>query len=302
MRIIEVSSTPVRAVAVSPDGRFVAASVDGVLGVFSWMNGEVALRRETSFACTQIAFASDSSWVAPGIPDQPLRLVLLDSGEAIHLMTSLRAAGGVAVSPDGKSLLAPYAGAAKQAKLVRWALPALRPQAGFDDWSPFRRIAFSPNGQYIAGIWPGTSRPRPAPAELELRFTASGGIDYRYQTLYGRAFSTPGFVSFTHDSGMCAFGWEGEFRVLDVSTGTKTGEVRRVESQFNDAAFTGSGRHFATVDEGGLLKLWDVASWQVVREYDWGCGPLTRLAFTTDGTAGVCGTRDGRLVQFDVDE
>jgi hypothetical protein len=40
----------------------------------------------------------------------------------------------------------------------------------------------------------------------------------------------------------------------------------------------------------------------VVREYDWGCGPLTCLAFTADGLAGVCGTADGRLVQFDVDE
>ena len=110
-----------------------------------------------------------------------------------------------------------------------------------------------------------------------------------------------GFVGFTRDSGTCAFGWDGEVRVLDIATGTSK-EVRRVDAPFRDAAFTGSGRHLATVEGTGRLKLWDVKAWQVAREYDWECGPLTCLAFTADGTAGVCGTADGRLVQFDVDE
>ena len=109
------------------------------------------------------------------------------------------------------------------------------------------------------------------------------------------------FVSFTCDSGTCAFGWQDEFHVLDISTGTYR-YLRRVEAEFRDAAFTGSGHLFGTVDEDGRLKLWDVKAWQVMREYDWQCGALTSLTFTADGSAGVCGTADGRLVQFDVDE
>jgi WD40 repeat protein len=300
MRIINASGSAIRTVAVSSDGRFVAASSDRMFGVFHWTTGESVLHRAATSACTQLAFAPDGSWVAPGFPDKPLKLELFNSADAIAL-TSLRAAGGVAVSPDGKLLLAPYAGNANQVTLVRWSLPALRPQAGFDGWSPFCRIAVSPNGQYVAGIWPGTYR-RPASAEFELRFAASGGLDTRFRPFDRRAFSTQGFVSFTRDSGMCAFGWEDEFRVLDVSTGTKTGEVKCVQAQFRDAAFTGSGRYFATVEDTGVLKLWDVRAWQVVHEYDWQCGPLTCVAFTADGTAGVCGTADGRLVQFDLDE
>jgi WD40 repeat protein len=89
--------------------------------------------------------------------------------------------------------------------------------------------------------------------------------------------------------------------VLDLATGTAR-ESKYVKASFRDGAFAGSGRHLATIDDGGVLKLWDARTWQVARAYDWRCGPLTCLAFTADGTAGVCGTADGRLVQFDVDE
>src|SRR6266498_1604501 len=103
MRIIDVCDAPVRTVAVSPDGRFVAASSDRMFAVLHWATGEPVLHRATDSACAQIAFAPDGSWVAPGLPDQPLKLEMLESGETIRLMTSMHAAGGVAVSPDGKS-------------------------------------------------------------------------------------------------------------------------------------------------------------------------------------------------------
>ncbi|MBN9119664.1 MAG: WD40 repeat domain-containing protein, partial [Planctomycetes bacterium] len=180
--------------------------------------------------------------------------------------------------------------------------PGLRPERGFPYWSPFRRLAFSPNGVYLAGIWPGILRRRAEPARFELRYAASGGPDCSWPPTGDRAFESVGFVSFSHDSSTCVFGWEGEFHVLDTSTGTRSGDVRRVEARFRDAAFTGSGHLFATVEETGRLKLWDPKAWQVVREYDWGVGPLTSLAFTADGSAGVCGTAAGQLVQFDVDE
>ena len=208
--------------------------------------------------------------------------------------------GGLAVSPDGRALVASEgsSGSSTHAALARWALPGFQSLSGFEHWSPLDRLAFSPNGQFLAGIWSGYVGSWSA--VFELRFAVSGGLDRRYQP-FGWAFPSRGFVSFTRDSSTCAFGWEDEFHVLDISTGTSR-YLRRVEAQFRDAAFTGSGQHFATVGDGGVLKLWDVKTWQVMREYDWQCGPLTSLAFTADGSAGVCGTADGRLVQFDVDE
>jgi WD40 repeat protein len=303
MRIIEVCKSPVRALGVSPDGRFVAASTDRVLGVFHWTSGDPVLHGEAAGKYTQFAFAPDGSWVAPGLPNTPLTLEFVRTGKTVCLMTGTHA-GGVAVSPDGKKLVAVQNTGADKGKLVVWDLPGLRPRSGYDGWSgwpPFSRLAFSRNGEFLAGIWPGVRHQwSAASGKFEVRFARTGGGDYKYPPM-SRVFGAPGFVSFTHDSSTCAFGWSSEFHILDLSTGTAR-ELKYIQAPFRDAAFTGSGRHFATVEDTGVLKLWDVHTWEVVQEYVWQCGPLTCVAFTADGTAGVCGTTDGRLVQFDVDE
>ncbi len=296
MRIIDVCDAAVAAVAVAPDGRFVAASgADSGCAVYDWASGNPVRRLPLGVGCDQFAFVPGDrvAYVHRGA----LRIDRLDD-TPVPPQPEGEFAGGVAVSPDGKRLVATRTGPANQAKLACWGLPAVRPTTGFDYWSPLRKLAFSPDGQFLAGIWQYA---------FELRFAASGGLDVQNQSRAtwrrGRAAAGDpvGFVSFTRDSGTCAFGWDGEVRVLDIATGTSK-EVRRVDAPFRDAAFTGSGRHLATVEGTGRLKLWDVKAWQVAREYDWECGPLTCLAFTADGTAGVCGTADGRLVQFDVDE
>jgi WD40 repeat protein len=302
MRIIEVCDSAIRSVAVSPDGRYVAAfAEDRTFGVYQWATGDPVIRANDFSPCDQIVFGPNGDWVARA--GQLLRLNRLTPTVSLPSDLSGGVTGGVAVSPDGKLLVAVLR-AGWESGLAQWSLPALRQQTGFTGWPPFRRLAFSPNGDYLAGIWPGTARETTwssSPAEFEIRFARSGGLDYHYPPMKGGAFTAPGFVSFTRNSGTCAFGWEGEFHVLDTSTGTSR-YVCRIEAQFRDAGFTGSGHLFATVEDAGLLKLWDVKTWQVEREYDWGCGPLRCLAFTADGSAGVCGTTDGRLVQFDVDE
>jgi WD40 repeat protein len=302
MRIIDAGGTSIRAVAISPDGQLVAAAAEGrPCALYHWAAGTVALPLSLSSACDQFAFPPGGRWMAH-----------VQSGELWFDNCSDRSApgqlkgpfaGGVAASPDGKVLVAARAGVANYATLARWSLPGFQPLSGFDFWSPFRRLAFSPNGEFLAGIWAGARRSRydAAVAEFELRFAHSGGLDYRHRHHFDRALPAPGFVGFTRDSSLCAFGWQNEFHVLDLSTGTSR-YARRVEASFRDAAFTGSGRHLATADDSGRVRLWDARTWQVAREYDWGCGALTCLTFTADGSAGVCGTADGRLVQFDLDE
>ncbi len=290
MRVIDANLGEVRAVAVSPDGRFVAASGAKAFAVLHWATGEPATSMRGAGESEQLAFSPAGAWVVREFRRRLCREAV-ESPAALPPDSSLRFAGGIAVSPDGKTLVATTT-TAEHAKLERWALPALRPLSGFDGWQPFSRLAFSPDGEFLAGIWT---------YGFELRFTVSGGIDYRHRMPRHRDPGPPGFVSFDRDSGTCAFGWASEFYTLDISTGTsKSGP--RVETSFRDAAFLPAGGHFATVGDDGRLKLWNPQTWAVVREYDWGCGALTALAFTADGAAGVCGTADGRLVQFDVDE
>ncbi len=301
MRIIEAFDSALRSVAVSPDGRFVAASADRSWGVFDWFTGEPLFRLAAPAPVVQFAFDPAGRWLACGWAGQPLTLIELEPVQSRTALVSNHA-GGVVVSPDGKKLLATQGAPGARAKLAVWELPGLKARSGYDDWPPFARLALSRNGEFVAGIWSGVPHHfRPNPATFEIRYAASGGKDYHFPPLGGPTYRVPGFISFTRDSDTCAFGWEREFHVLDLGTRT-TRYVRRVEARYTGAAFTGSGHQFATVEDTGLLKLWDGRTWQVTREYDWQCGPLTCLAFTADGSAGACGTTDGRLVQFDVDE
>lgn len=339
MRLIEADLGEVRAVAVAPDDRFVAASgANGWCAVFDWASGATVRRYQLAAPCTQFAFGPNN-WMAY-VQRGALHFDRFDPGTLPKPIAGVFA-GGAAVSPDRKVLAATRVGEGDQAELSLWALPEFRPLKGFAYWPPLRRLAFSPDGEFIAGIW-GRG--------FELRFAVTGGLDHRHRLHDHRGFISPGFVSFSPDSGTCVYGWEDELYVFDLSTGTSkrvhqivsrsrdtnlnvvqngrltTIKTKETESPFHDGAFTGSGNHFVTLEQPGRwkrwdemtnqwrtnfdkgaastgrLKLWNPESWEVTREYDWGCGPLTCLAFTADGSAGVCGTADGRLVQFDVDE
>lgn len=273
--------------AISPSGRYVVASgVSTWHAVLDWASGEVVRQLPLGEVCKQYAFHNDD-WVAyvhhsglhcDSLNEQPTR--------SLNGVFS----GAVAVSPDGKTLVASENGRENNVRLLRWSLPNFQAVSGFDYWSPFSKLAFSPDGEFLAGM---------SQRGFELRFAVTGGLDFRFARR-GHNWRT-GFVAFSPDSELCVFGWEEEFRVLDISTGTSR-VVSRVDADYTDAAFTGSGQFFATADDRGVVKFWSPRTWEVVREYDWGCGTLTAMAFTADGSAGVCGTADGRLLQFDVDD
>lgn len=300
MRVLTVGDS-VRALAVSAGGALAVGTGGGTVAVYDWASGAQILR--TLGAPTeQFAFGPDGTWFARALA----HAVIFDPVGAEHDRTapddlSGAFAGGIAISPDGKMLVAAHAGTTHNVRLSRWAVPGFRAQSGFEFWSPFRRLAFSPNGQFLAGANEG---------EFELRFAVSGGLDFRAASRTVPAIRRgpmlaplPGtaFVSFTRDSSTCAFGWSGEIRVLDISTGTSR-EVKRLEVPFRAAGFSGFGHTFVTADWDGLVKVWDARDWAVRRTLDWRCGPLTALAFTPDGTAAAVGSDDGRVVLFDLDD
>jgi WD40 repeat protein len=300
MRVLTVGDS-VRALAVSAGGVLAVGTGGGQIVVHDWASG-AQLLHTLDAPTEQFAFGPAGTWLAHVQPGG----VFFDAvgaelaGTEPHDLSGAFA-GGIAISPDGKTLVAAHAGTSRNVRLSRWSVPGFRAQTGFEFWSPFRRLAFSPNGQFLAGTNEG---------EFELRFAVSGGLDYRASSrtvpLIRRGALQPplpgtAFVSFTRDSSTCAFGWSGEIRVLDISTGTSR-EVKRLEVPFRAAGFSGSGHTFVTADWDGLVRVWDARDWAVRRTLDWRCGPLTALAFTPDGTAAAVGTDDGRVVLFDLDD
>lgn len=288
MRVIEVFEGPVRAVAVSPNGKYLGAASAHEIVLLDWLSGEAIVRLGHTEPIEQLAFTPDGTSVA-----------FAHSGGLFHLELSRRHgpfrfsreayAGGVAISPDGRTLAAAMAGRRQQVQLDRWELTAWRPATGFDFWSPFQRLSFSPNGEFLAGIDTDT---------FELRIAVTGGLNGRHRVRY----VGDGFFAFARDSQSVVFGWESELHVMETRAGAIVRRVVSPAEAFVDAAFVGSGHILATVDGTSAIRLWSSDTWEVLREYDWNSGGLTSVIATTDGLAGVCGTDAGQLLVFDVDE
>jgi WD40 repeat protein len=308
MRVIEAFDEPVRAVAVSPDGRFLAAATGGELGVWDWVTGEPVFRGVGyPVPLNQLAFTADGNTLVIAYVNGAYRLTHdVPHPTPLDYRSYGPFSGGVAVSPDGRTLVATRAGRPQQVKLEQWELPGWRPKSGIDYWSPFERLAFSPDGQHVAGI---------NHESFELRFANSFGLNSRQLSYEGQYLparfrrgiqrhETPltAFLTFPRHSETVVFGWDAEFRVMETRAGNVLKRVASPGEPFADAAFVGSGRHLATVDGTGVMRLWSTESWEVAREYDWAAGGLTCVAATADGLAGVCGTDTGRIVVFDVDE
>lgn len=319
MRVIEAFNEPVEAVAVSPDGRFLAAATDLQRCVWHWESGTVACWVNGQNGAGQLVFTPDGNWLL-FLANRRIERLSPITGDQVPLRSGV-CAGAVAVSPDGKELVAPLAGYPQEVQLQRWLLPGWREVDGIDYWSPFKRIAFSPNGEYIAGI---------SLIAFELRFAHSFGLNRRERSPdiiwhaeqerldRQRRFayqlrpwqdaappeipSEPAYLTFPRDSETVVFGWGPEFRVMETRAGSVLKRVKTPGPPFRDATFVGSGRQLVTVDGTEVVRLWSTDTWEVQREYDWSAGRLTCLAVTADGLAAVCGTESGRLVIFDVDE
>ena len=289
MRVIDAFDKPVRALAVSPDGRLLAAAAPMEFAVWDWVNGTELIRQRLPSPAGQVTFAPDASWVSCAERVGAFGVFATRTGKQTHAFPALWS-GGVAVSPDGKTLAATRAGQRGRTKLECWELPGLRPKTGFDFWSPFARLAFSPNGEFLAGI---------STDLFELRVSVSGGLNGRHRVNY----VGDGFFSFSRDSQWAVFGWETDLHVMDTRNGNVLMmRVTQPENRaFLDVAFL-SSRHFITVDGTPAVRVWSADSWAIEREYDWGCGGLTCATVSPDGLAGVCGTRTGKVVVFDVDE
>lgn len=299
MRVIDAFSEGVQAVAVSADGRFLAASTlrgqspaatlsASSLAVWDWSTGEPLWWPIDRYPATQLAFSPDGRWLASVGSGKLVVWSLEDPNRKCWDFTDRKVyAGGVGFTADGKHLVSTRRDL--PGRLDRWAVPGCREVSGFDFWPAFARLAFSLDGQYIAGV--NLDR-------FELRVATTGG-------LIGWKRATSGtwrpFASFARDSQAVVFGWGDEFHRMETRSGNVLGRVPVPEMPVRDAAFTGSGQQFGGVDAAGVLRLWNPDVWEVALAYNWGAGPLTCVAFTADGLAGVCGTTRGQLILFDLD-
>ena len=300
MRVLETDRPGIGRVAFAGDGRLLLATgVVNDLTVWDWVAGEPVLSIERCASDTQPALSADSQWLACFAPD--FRIHRTD--RAPPVITPFRGepgagdlAGAVAFSPDGKTLVAtqyvPHYDRRESGRLLRWATGTWKPLPGFAIWPPFDRLAYDRRGEFLAGIHP---------ERFELRVAVTGGLS-GWDRAGGNTGSKLMHLAFAPGGNLVAYGWHSVIKIMDTRSGKPMHVLTDSKRPFRDTAFTADGRRLATVSDDGTIAFWDVQTWSVIQRFDWQVGPLRCVAFSPDGACGVCGTANGKLIVFDVEE
>ncbi len=70
---------------------------------------------------------------------------------------------------------------------------------------------------------------------------------------------------------------------------------------FTGLAFHPTGAYLATTSTDTTVRVYETATWAVVRTYAWDVGKLRCVAFSPDGLLAAAGSETGKIVVWDVD-
>lgn len=199
-------------------------------------------------------------------------------------------------SPNGKSLtLAGARGVGLYARdysireynTATWK-PRRRLLRGHTDQSGF--LAYSPDGRLLAS---GAADSTTILWDM-VKYQELATFKHR-SIVWEMAFSPDGSILATADGSA--------IRLIDVAKRKPRRGLLRGHKKFvYGMAFTNDGRHLASVGGDGILRLWNVESRRLARQFDWEVGPLHCVRFSPDGNLGVVGAANGQIVVWDLDD
>ncbi len=271
----------VRGVAVSRDGRFVAA-VDSANGLYAWDSSsgrKVGERGRSCGGAPAVAFTPDSRTLATGeelwdVPKWARRPgITTDYKGCVHCA----ACGGKLLATgfdDTIRLWDPAAGK---------RLFELKGHAG-----PVFAVAVSPDGRVVASAGlDATLRLWDAETGKELR-----RLEGHRDQVRALAFSSDGKTLFSGSRDRTARCW-------DVAGGK---EVRRFEGHLQGIeglSLSGDNRTLATASDDGTVRLWDTAGGKERRRVEVSTRGVRAVALTPDGKSVISGDGDRQVRRWD---
>jgi WD40 repeat protein len=242
--------------------------------------GTIRLRPGHFSGDTAVAISPDNKTIYSAHMHDEVRIWDLATGKEIRAIPAPKNARAIAVSPDGRRLIASGTGEA-----WAWDIAAAVPQLL---WKQKARglgdqcIAFAPDGRTVAcgGAW----------NTIHLLDAVTGEVQ---QTLPGRGFK----LAFSPDSKtLASSARDGVVRIWDVAASKERlaltcGPER--STHVSSFAFSQDGRTLVTGTKQGAISVWDTASGKECRLAD-GAHSNTFVAFEADGKA-VLEVGDGRI-------
>ena len=302
------TGSPVSSMAISPDGRTLAA--DEGTGISLW---DVTTGRKTAAVghggtTESMTFSPDGHILA--VSDYGGGISLYDASTGRKTTTALdqkglQVTGTVAFSPDGRTLAAGSVGGG----IVLWNVATGRVTATLNHGNPFLdffddfgSVAFSPDGRTLATdssldgitLWNVATGQETA--------SLSGGDLFGLTLPSGPSVSPDlsGFfdeVAFSSDGRTLATLDDRGIRLWDVTTRRQSATLDK-NNAVSSMAFSPDGRTLAAVDHSGI-GLWDATTGRETATLDLGA-TAESVAFRTDGGTLAVGGTDGDISLWDV--
>ena len=278
---------PVRSVAYSPDGRWLAAADNrGAVKIWNAAQGTEALRLEGhggSVMC--VAFSPDGRQLATGSLDEMIRV--WDTGQwntqspkAAKPRFALRHKGtvhSVAFAPDGRRLAA---GCEDRSVRIWDVTTQTEMLTLFGHADEVSSVAFAPDGWRLASasrdqtvkIWDATSDRK----TLRLHDHKEDSIAYS-----GIALSPDG-------RWLAGGGQDRVVRVWDTTSGLVTQTLHGPADYITSVAFSPDGRWLACGSEDRIVRVWDPATGRPVRWLEGFKFPIHGVAFAPNSRWLAC--------------
>ncbi|TPQ49555.1 hypothetical protein C2U72_17905, partial [Prosthecomicrobium hirschii] len=275
---------PITALALSPNGRTLAAATDAGLTLWDGQSGRLV--RSISGhkgPVNAVSFAPSGLSIVSGSGDQSLRLWDTGSGQSLWTHTMARewiyTIYAAAVSPDGQTIA--YGGTGNVLALLNAATgQELKTVGVFDD--AVRAVAFAPNGREVAAAGKSLVKIWDSITGLQ---TLAIGHPVRVHS-----------IAFSPDGRSLAAGLDsGDIQIWELPGGKALRLLTGHYGSVRALAFAPDGRTLASGSGDLSVRLWDPKRgseiWRELGHAD----TVTSLVFTRDGRQLITGGLDGTI-------
>jgi dipeptidyl aminopeptidase/acylaminoacyl peptidase len=282
--------------AFSPDGKLaVSLGSDRTIRLWDTITSQQlrVLRGHTDWISC-VAFSPDGRTVVSGSQDQTIRFWNVDTGKQLSQIAETESwPASLAFSPDGKILaFVPWRGGRHSGVPRLWDLTLGKELRRYtetplkDRPQGFRSVQFAGDGKTLVVVNYPTVLLLDAKTTLEIR---------RFDNCFGPLAWSPDNKLFATGTGEP----DQKIRLCVVATGK---DLYRFSQwgPFSCVAFSPDGKMLASSNEDKVIRLWEVATGQLRRQFEGHQGRVRSLAFAPDGRRLISGNEDTTVLIWDV--